>query len=302
MPITPPAAAEEQESPELQELRNVLLKSGPLVDKISPVIADILEEQIKNSGDEIAQAIAPVIGEALRRQIYTAREDIIDALYPVIGQTINRAMTEALRDIARNVDRRVRQSVSPQTVIKRWHARAQGVSRSDYALREAMPFRVREIFLIHRESGLLIHHLTSDLERPPDRDLVSGMLTAIRDFAREALGDEESGELDAIAYEMQNILLEAGGAAFFRRSGGCNYAVGSKYLMLIRNRSVAYFDVADHKEYSLRDIRSGCSNSLIAADGLLNVPCFAYGCVCNYPMQTSFSMRYLPEMANWAGK
>ena len=213
MPITPPAA-EEQESPELQELRNVLLKSGPLVDKISPVIADILEEQIKNSGDEIAQAIAPVIGEALRRQIYTAREDIIDALYPVIGQTINRAMTEALHDIARNVDRRVRESVSPQTVIKRWHARAQGVSRSDYALREAMPFRVREIFLIHRESGLLIHHLTSDLERPPDRDLVSGMLTAIRDFAREALGDEESGELDAIAYEMQNILLEAGGAAF----------------------------------------------------------------------------------------
>ena len=37
-------------------------------------------------------------------------------------------------------------------------------------------------------------------------------------------------------------------------------------------------------------MRSGCSNSLIAADGLLNVPNFAVGCVCNYPLQTSFAL------------
>ncbi len=90
-------------------------------------------------------------------------------------------------------------------------------------------------------------------------------------------------------------------ATFFRRSGGCNYAVGNKHLMFIRNRSVTYFDIRDHKEYSLRDIRSGCSNSFVAADGLLNMPCYSYGCVCNYPLQTSFAMRYMPEAAGWAG-
>lgn len=210
----PLGPADEVESPEIRELRNVLLKPGPLIDKISPVIADVLEEQIRNSGDEIAQAIAPIIGEAIRRQVYTAREDIIDALYPVIGQTINRAVAEALRELARNVDQRVRISVSPRYVLRRWRARASGVSGTDYTVRESMPFKVREVFLIHRESGLLIYHLTGDPETPPDRDLVSGMLTAIRDFAREALGGEESGELDAIAYEAQNILLETGGAAF----------------------------------------------------------------------------------------
>jgi cell division septation protein DedD len=40
------------------------------------------------------------------------------------------------------------------------------------------------------------------------------MLTAIRDFAREAFGQGESGELGAIVYEEQDILLEAGGAAY----------------------------------------------------------------------------------------
>ncbi len=87
----------------------------------------------------------------------------------------------------------------------------------------------------------------------------------------------------------------------FRRSGGCNYAVGCKYLVLLRNRSATYFDVGTHREYSLRNLRSGCSNSLVAADGLLNMPCFSYGCVCNYPLQTSLAMHHMPEAAEWVG-
>ena len=110
MSFEPPSNDEDAEGAGLRELRNVILKPGALIDKISPVIADVLTEQIKHSGDEIAQAISPVIGEAIRRQVYSAREDIIDALYPIIGQTINRAVTEAAcrychQDIVQAIDR-----------------------------------------------------------------------------------------------------------------------------------------------------------------------------------------------------
>ncbi len=204
----------EEESQELKELRDVLLKPDALAEKVAPVIADVLEEQVRQSGDAIAQAIAPVIGEAIRRQVYQAREDIIDALYPVIGQTINKAVSEALQNLARAVDERIREGLSSENLLRRIQARMHGISDTEYALRSALPFTVREIFLIHRETGLLIYHLTSDPESPPDRDLVSGMLTAIRDFAREAFGQGESGEVGAITYETQNILLEAEGAAY----------------------------------------------------------------------------------------
>ncbi len=210
----PPELPFGPEGAEIEELRRVLLKPGALIDKISPVIADVLQEQITSSGDEIAQAISPVIGEAIRRQVYNAKEDIVDALYPVIGQMINKAVSEALKELARTVDVRVRQSVRPQKTLERWQARLRGVPQAEYALRDSLPFAVRELFLIHRESGLLILHQTSDPEAPPDRDLVSGMLTAIRDFAREAFGRGESGELGAIEYENQTILLEASGAAY----------------------------------------------------------------------------------------
>ena len=199
---------------QIEKLRSLLLKPDALVDKISPVIADILEEQIQNSGDEIAQAISPVIGEALRRQVYQAREDIIDALYPVIGQTINKAISEAIRELAQTVDARVRRRFRPQDILRRWKARLRGVPAAEYRLRESLPFAVREIFFIHRETGLLICHLSGEQEALPDRDLVSGMLTAIRDFAREAFGRGEEGELGAIEYGDQDVLLEAGGAAY----------------------------------------------------------------------------------------
>ena len=83
--------------------------------------------------------------------------------------------------------------------------------------------------------------------------------------------------------------------------GGCNYAVAGEHLILLRDYCVSYVDLATEQHHSLRNIRSGCSNSLVAADGVLSVPCFSVRCVCNYPIQTSFAMTHMPETAAWPG-
>ncbi len=88
----------------------------------------------------------------------------------------------------------------------------------------------------------------------------------------------------------------------FKKSGGCNYAVGSASLIFVRDRTAAYFDVSTGERFAIRNLRSGCSNSFVPADGLLNVPCFSSNCVCNYPIQTSFSMYHLPTVEKWRGK
>ncbi|MCP4171206.1 MAG: PQQ-binding-like beta-propeller repeat protein [Fuerstiella sp.] len=90
------------------------------------------------------------------------------------------------------------------------------------------------------------------------------------------------------------------GEALFRR-GGCNYAVGGKNLLFLRSNCATYVDVESRQEYAIRNLRSGCSNSLVAADGLLNAPCFSVGCICNYPIQTSFAMFHMPQSAKWHG-
>ncbi|MDP6116416.1 MAG: PQQ-binding-like beta-propeller repeat protein [Planctomycetota bacterium] len=83
--------------------------------------------------------------------------------------------------------------------------------------------------------------------------------------------------------------------------GGCNYVVGNPNLLFLRNRTASYIDVKTGETHFLRNLRTGCSNSLVAADGILNVPCFSVGCICNYPIQTSFAMHHMPEVAEWSG-
>ncbi|MBT3290442.1 MAG: PQQ-binding-like beta-propeller repeat protein, partial [Victivallales bacterium] len=83
-------------------------------------------------------------------------------------------------------------------------------------------------------------------------------------------------------------------------SGGCNYAVANAFLAFLRDRTVCYIDLESGVRHRLRNMRSGCSNSLVAASGLLNIPNFAQGCVCNYPVQTTSAWIHQPEAEAWA--
>jgi hypothetical protein len=82
------------------------------------------------------------------------------------------------------------------------------------ALREALPFEVEEVFMIHRASGLLVQHISRDSSVLEDSDIISSMLTAIRDFTAEAFGRGQQGSLDEIQYGDRRILIEAAEHAY----------------------------------------------------------------------------------------
>lgn len=83
--------------------------------------------------------------------------------------------------------------------------------------------------------------------------------------------------------------------------GGCNYAVANQHLLVLRDQTVCYVDIASGQRHRLRNMRSGCSNSTIPACGLLNIPNFSVGCVCNYPVQTSSAWIHMPGIETWGG-
>jgi len=193
--------------PSLESLRDILF--GRYRQQLDALRAEVddLERQVTDR-ESLVGTIAPLLGDLIRRKVRDAREEMIDALYPIIGQVVVRAVGEAIRDLVRTIDARMRSSVSPRALWQRLRARARGVSDGEMALREALPFAVSDVLLIHRETGLLLWHVSGDREGMPDSDLVSGMLTAIRDFARDALGQDQEGQLDEIQYGEQRILIE----------------------------------------------------------------------------------------------
>jgi hypothetical protein len=212
----PPDPDQEQEADSLAQLRDILLRedSEYLIETVRSAVTPALAREVEDSPEEVSDTLAPVIAPSIRRQIQDSQDDIIVALYPIIGKTIRKAVAESMRELANRVDQNLRTTFSVQRLTRPIRARMQGVTTAELALRESLPFQVEEVFLIHRESGLLLAHLSSDPESAEDRDLVSGMLTAIRDFAQDAFGDEEEGDLDAIQYGTLLIRLEPGPWAY----------------------------------------------------------------------------------------
>jgi hypothetical protein len=208
-PVPPePAAPRAFEDHAFDELRRILL--GQEQERLADLSGELGDVQrLLADKDALAAIIAPALDSALRDKIQQNRDEMIEVLHPIIGQTVLRAVTEAIQDLARSVDARVRMTMTPQAVLRRLKAQASGVSSADLALRDALPFDVTEVFLIHRATGLLLRHVAGDEQATADRDLVSGMLTAIRDFAADAFGRGQHGELGSIEYADRRILIEA---------------------------------------------------------------------------------------------
>jgi uncharacterized protein YukE len=170
-------------------------------------LLDGLEEQI-NDKQALVATITPVIADAIRSNIRDSQSEMIDALYPIMGKLVQRSVTEAMRDLAQRIDHQMRKTFNFKDTIKRMTARLRGVSDAEMTLRNALPFQVLELFLIHRESGLLLLHASTTPEDAADSDLISSMLTAIRDFTQDAFGRSDTEELNQIQYGGKGILLE----------------------------------------------------------------------------------------------
>lgn len=190
------------------------IDSPRLAARIGTLLSDLIAQQIRARRDEMAEALGPVMGEAIRVQIRDSRQEMIEALYPIIGSTVQRALAEFSRELQRNIDARLKMTLGPSGWLRRLWARWRGVASAELTLRDALPFRLHQIFLIQRASGLLLASYQVGETPITDTDLVSGMLTAIRDFVRDSFEPNGDKELDEVQYGDQRIIVQTGRAAY----------------------------------------------------------------------------------------
>lgn len=77
---------------------------------------------------------------------------------------------------------------------------------------------------------------------------------------------------------------------------GCTRNMGGQHLFSIRHAQASSVDLATKEHVFFRGVRTGCTNGLIQAGGIMNAPDFAHGCSCNYAIFTSFALVHLPEI------
>jgi outer membrane protein OmpA-like peptidoglycan-associated protein len=177
---------------------------------IAEAVPIAITQQITVAPEEISEAIAPTMGRAIKKQIELEQNTVVDALYPIIGSTIAKYMAETVKAINKQIE----ESLSVKGVQRKIQAKLQGVSEAELILKEAIPFTIQAIFLIHKESGLIISEIQSSNAQQLESDMVAGMLTAIRSFANDCITQSGNSELDAIDYGTSKIILEVAGYCY----------------------------------------------------------------------------------------
>jgi hypothetical protein len=69
--------------------------------------------------------------------------------------------------------------------------------------------QIEEVFLVYRD-GVLLYHLSRSLSQDKDEDVLSGMLTAVTEFVRDAFVYGEHRELHQLDFGDYRIMIERG--------------------------------------------------------------------------------------------
>ena len=184
--------------PRLQELRRLLVGSEQ---------ARLVRLEGRLDDPEVrAQEIARVLPNARIRKsleqvlkvILTRDPELVaDAVRPIILASVKKAVADALREFAESLSQIAEKSVSWRALQWRFEAFRTGKKFSEIVLSRSLLYSVREVFLIHNKTGVLLQQATKDAVAN-DGDMISSMFSAIQEFVRDSFIGTENRELETI--------------------------------------------------------------------------------------------------------
>ncbi len=212
---------------EFNELRTLLLGVEPKklsqvceyieTQKIKPEdISRILPEAVilRSLQDKhLVEAMVPTIEQAVEASVKKDLNVLSNAIFPILGPSTRRAIATALEEMIQSLNQTLEHSLSIQSFKWRLEARQTGKSFAEVVLLRTLLYRVEQVFLIHKKTGLLLQHLVASQVAVQDPDLVSAMLTAIQDFVKDSFNVEKGDTLHTLNFGELTIWIEEGPTA-----------------------------------------------------------------------------------------
>ncbi len=163
---------------------------------VSPILPEAIAQAASRS-QKLSSSLTSTVQDTLNILFKQKPQIFVDALFPIIGPTIRKSIASSFNAMIENITQSVEHTFTLEGLRWRWQAWRTGRPYAEVVLSHTLLYRVDQIFLIHRKSGLLLQHVTSEHADERDPQLVSSMLTAIQDFVRDSFGSGQGSSLDS---------------------------------------------------------------------------------------------------------
>ena len=182
---------------ELQQLHKRLDDPNLRAEELSQVLARAVALSLKRDRD-LQRSFYPIVEQALKISVTRNPAFLATSLAPIIGEAVRKAVANAFRSMAENINLMLERSLSFESMQWRLEAWRTGKSYGEIALMRSLRYKVQQVFLIHRETGIVLQYLSAPGDAASDAELMSSMLTAIQDFCRDSFSTQRSQDLDAV--------------------------------------------------------------------------------------------------------
>jgi len=208
----------------LDEIRNMLF--GPELKQLDKMqkrldnlkfhaeaLSKILPEAIvlrASQDKQLIKALMPTVEEAVETSVKKDPMPLVDALFPVMGPAIRKAVAETFKSMIQSLNQTLEHVFSWQGFKWRLEALHARLPFSEVVLLRSLIYQVEQVFLIHKETGLLLQHAVAESVAVKDGDIVSGMLTAIQDFVRDSFSVQDGDALETMQVGELTVWIEQG--------------------------------------------------------------------------------------------
>jgi outer membrane protein OmpA-like peptidoglycan-associated protein len=201
--------APEQE--DLAKLHDRIENPELRVQDVSAVLPEAIRLRREQDGEEaLGEALTPSVELALRDSVRKDPGTLADALFPVMGPAIRRSILQTLRALFDSFNQTMEQSLSLRGLKWRFEALRTGRSFSEVVLMHSLLFRVEQVFLIHKKTGLPLAHIVAPAVAIQDPGLVSGMLSAIQNFVHDSFNSPQGEGVEKLNVGELEVWVEDG--------------------------------------------------------------------------------------------
>ncbi len=197
------------ESRDLEKVRTWLHDIDAFAEDISTVIP-LSIKQLVEKRIVLPETLLPIVEEAIESSVLSNPQKLANALFPIMGPAIRKAVSEDLKKMIESLNSALENSFSPKRIGWRLQAAFSNRTYRDIVLSHILVYRVRQVFLIHRRTGILLQHEIDESVSHKDPDMVGSMLSAINDFVRDSFDVGKDQEIQTVQIGEFNVWVEQG--------------------------------------------------------------------------------------------
>jgi OOP family OmpA-OmpF porin len=171
--------------------------------------------RIRSAQDEVlTDALMPTVATALRIAVKRDPQSVVAAIFPVMAPAIRHAIATAFSQMVQTIDKTLEYSFTWKGIQWRFEAWRTGRRFAEVVLYHTLIYRVEHVFLIHKQTGLLLDNVSAQGLPEPSAEVISGMMTALKtatqDFMHDSFGSPADGIMSTTRVDDREIWFEQG--------------------------------------------------------------------------------------------